>query len=164
VFFRFKIDKRQNAMPKLNPKTRMPSVKEDAAITKAARSDPDSLPFSEREWKKVKPQVHVARSKSMSGMRAIHPGEVLREEFLLPMGLTANALAIALQVPAPRINDVAREKRGISADTALRLARYFGTSAEFWMGLQADYDLKTSAQDLKAVLKRIHPRKDLQTA
>ena len=82
----------------------------------------------------------------VNGMRAIHPGEVLREEFLVPMGFSANALAIALQVPAPRINDVVREKRGISADTALRLARYFGTSAEFWMGLQADYDLKTSAR------------------
>ena len=71
----------------------------------------------------------------VNGMRPIHPGEVLREEFLLPMRLSANALAIALQVPAPRINDVAREKRGVSADTALRLARSFGTSAEFWMGL-----------------------------
>lgn len=100
----------------------------------------------------------------MNGMRPIHPGEVLREEFLIPMGLTANALAIALQVPAPRINDVAREKRGISADTALRLARYFGTSAEFWVGLQADCDLKTSARSLKAALNRIHPRKDLQSA
>ncbi len=100
----------------------------------------------------------------VNGMRAIHPGEVLREEFLLPMRLTANALAVALQVPAPRINDVARERRGVSADTALRLARYFGTSAEFWMGLQADYDLKTSARSLKATLNRIHPRKDLQSA
>lgn len=100
----------------------------------------------------------------VNGMRPIHPGEVLREEFLLPMRLTANALAIALQVPAPRINDVAREKRGISADTALRLARYFGTSAEFWMGLQADYDLKISARELKTALKRIHPHEDLQTA
>ena len=103
-------------------------------------------------------------AKLVKGMRPIHPGEVLREEFLLPMGLTANALAIALQVPAPRINDVAREKRGISADTALRLARYFGTSAEFWMGLQADFDLETSARELKGALKRIHPRRDLQTA
>ena len=100
----------------------------------------------------------------LNGMRPIHPGEVLREEFLLPMGLSAKALAIALQVPAPRINDVAREKRGVSADTALRLARYFGNSAEFWMGLQADYNLKTSAREIKAALKRIHPHKDLQSA
>lgn len=78
----------------------------------------------------------------INGMRAIHPGEILREEFLIPLGLSANALAIALRVPAPRINDVARERRAISADTALRLARYFATSAEFWLGLQADYDMK----------------------
>ena len=101
---------------------------------------------------------------STNGMRPIHPGEVLREEFLLPMGLSAHALSMAMHVPAPRINDIVRERRGVTADTALRLARYFGTSAEFWMGLQADYDLKTSARNLKAVLKRIHPRKDLQTA
>ena len=93
----------------------------------------------------------------VNGMRPIHPGEVLREEFLLPMGLSANALAIAVQVPAPRINDVAREKRGVSADTALRLARYLGTSVEFWMGLQADYDLKIGAREIKATLKKIHP-------
>jgi len=76
--------------------------------------------------------------------RAIHPGEILREEFLVPLGLSANALAMALRVPAPRVNDIVRERRAISADTALRLARYFGTSAEFWLGLQADFDLKTT--------------------
>jgi antitoxin HigA-1 len=79
-----------------------------------------------------------------NGMRPIHPGEILREEFMIPLGLSANALAIALRVPAPRINDIARERRTISADTALRLARYFGTSAEFWLGLQADYDMKVA--------------------
>lgn len=78
----------------------------------------------------------------VNGMRPIHPGEILREEFMVPMGLSANALAIALRVPAPRINDIARERRAISADTALRLSRYFGTSAEFWLGLQSDYDMK----------------------
>lgn len=99
----------------------------------------------------------------VNGMHAIHPGEILREEFLLRMGLTANALAIALQVHAPRINDVTREKRGISPDTALRLERYFGTSAEFWLGLQADYDLKTSARARKDILNWIRPREDLQS-
>ena len=79
---------------------------------------------------------------SKNGMPPIHPGEILREEFMVPLGLSANALAIALRVPAPRINDIARERRGITADTALRLSRYFGNSAEFWLGLQADYDLK----------------------
>ena len=97
-------------------------------------------------------------SEIRNGMRAIHPGEILREEFLVPLSLSANALAIALGVPAPRINDVVRERRGISADTALRLARYFGTSAEFWMGLQADYDLRTAeglAGDMLARIRRM---------
>jgi addiction module HigA family antidote len=94
----------------------------------------------------------------VNGMRAIHPGEILREEFLIPMEVSANALAIALQVPAPRINDIARERRGITADTALRLSRYFGTSAEFWLGLQDDYDLKTRQKELAGNLDRIIPR------
>lgn len=80
----------------------------------------------------------------VNGMRPIHPGEVLREEFLEPLGLSANALALALRVPAPRVNDIVRERRAVSADTALRLARYFGNSAEFWMGLQADFDLRVA--------------------
>ena len=81
----------------------------------------------------------------MNRMRAIHPGEILREEFLVPLKKSANALAIALRIPAPRINDIVRERRGISADTALRLARYFGTTPQFWLNLQADYDLKRVA-------------------
>lgn len=95
----------------------------------------------------------------VTGMRPIHPGEVLPKEFLLPMGLSANSLAIAVQVqvPAPRINDVAREKRGVSADTALRLARYLGTSAEFWMGLQADCGVKIDAPEIEATLQKIRP-------
>lgn len=72
----------------------------------------------------------------------IHPGEILREEFMLPRGLSQNALARALRVPPRRINEIVLEKRGITADTALRLARYFGTSAEMWAGLQADFDLR----------------------
>jgi len=78
----------------------------------------------------------------INGMRPIHPGEILREEFMIPLGLSAHALAMALRVPAPRINDIVRERRTVTADTALRLARYFGTSAEFWLGLQSDYDMK----------------------
>jgi addiction module HigA family antidote len=72
----------------------------------------------------------------------IHPGEILREEFMIPRSLSQNALARALNVPPRRINEIVLEKRGITADTALRLARYFGTSAEMWAGLQADYDLR----------------------
>jgi addiction module HigA family antidote len=73
-------------------------------------------------------------------MRPIHPGEILREEFLLPMGITPHALSVAIGVPAPRIHDITRERRAITADTALRLAAFFGVAVEFWMGLQADYD------------------------
>ena len=80
--------------------------------------------------------------KIKNGMRPVHPGEVLREDFLRPAGLTANALAKRLRVPAPRINDIVRERRGVSADTAMRLARYFGGDARSWLNLQAIYDLR----------------------
>jgi addiction module HigA family antidote len=74
----------------------------------------------------------------------IHPGEILRSEFLEPLGMSVNALALALRVPAPRINDVVRGKRAVSADTALRLERYFGASAQFWLNLQIAYDLRVA--------------------
>lgn len=91
-------------------------------------------------------------------MRAIHPGEILREEYLAPLNMTANALAIRLRVPAPRINDIVREKRGISPDTALRLARFFNTTPEFWINLQTAYDLKTArAKHGSEIDKDIHP-------
>ncbi len=95
----------------------------------------------------------------MNGMRAIHPGEVLREEFMEPHGLSANALAIALRVPASRINDISLERRAISPDTALRLARYFNTTPEFWTNMQATYDLKVASSALgKKIEKEIEPR------
>lgn len=79
-------------------------------------------------------------------MRPVHPGEVLREEYLVPLGMSANALAIALRVPAPRINDVVREQRAISPDTALRLACYFRGDPKSWMNLQISYDLARAEQ------------------
>jgi addiction module HigA family antidote len=88
-------------------------------------------------------------------MRPIHPGEILREEFLLPLGMSAHALAMSLQVPAPRINDITLERRAVTADTALRLAQFFGTSVEFWMGLQSDYDTARARVKLANVLPRI---------
>ena len=78
----------------------------------------------------------------MKKLKPIHPGEILREEFIKPMGLSQNALAHALGVPPRRINEIVLEKRSVTADTALRLGRYFGMSAEFWTGLQADYELR----------------------
>jgi addiction module HigA family antidote len=79
-----------------------------------------------------------------NGMRPVHPGEILREEYLIPLGTNANALAKALNVPAPRINDIVRERRGVSADTAMRLARYLGGDARSWLNLQAAYDLRVA--------------------
>ena len=91
----------------------------------------------------------------VNGMRPIHPGEVLREEFLLPFGLTAHAVAMALQVPALRINDIVRERRAVTGDTAMRLAKFFGTSAEFWLGLQTDFDMAQAREPLREVLRKI---------
>jgi len=79
-------------------------------------------------------------------MRPIHPGEILRDEFLVPLGMSANALAIALRVPAPRVNDIVLERRAITPDTALRLAQYFGGDAESWMNLQIAYELRRTEQ------------------
>ena len=77
-----------------------------------------------------------------NGMRPVHPGEILREDFLIPLEMSANALSKALHVPAPRINDIVRERRGITADTAMRLARYFGGEARSWLNLQTSYELR----------------------
>ncbi len=83
-----------------------------------------------------------------NSMRAIHPGEVLREDFMLPLNLSSNALAKALGVPSNRISQIVKEQRGISGDTAIRLAEYFDTTAKFWMKLQAEYDLKIASTSL----------------
>jgi len=89
----------------------------------------------------------------------IHPGEILREEFLVPLGMSAHQLALALRVPATRINDIVNEKRGITADTALRLSRYFGTTPKFWLNLQASYELEVAEDQLgKAVVREVLPR------
>ncbi|HAJ79893.1 MAG TPA: addiction module antidote protein, HigA family [Fibrobacteres bacterium] len=91
-------------------------------------------------------------------MKPLHPGEVLNEEFLTPLGLSQNRLAIALHIPARRINEIVLGKRGITADTALRLARYFKMSPQFWLGLQMDYELDM-AEDVieKRIEQEIQP-------
>ena len=91
----------------------------------------------------------------MKKLPNIHPGEVLLEEFLLPMGISQNALARAVGVPPRRINEIVLGKRAITADTALRLAKTFGTSESFWMGLQADYDLEAARAGMTATLDQI---------
>jgi len=95
----------------------------------------------------------------------IHPGEILREEFMKPRDLSQNALARALNVPPRRINEIVLEKRGITADTALRLARFFGTSAEMWAGLQAEYDLRLARhQKEKQIARDVEPLAALELA
>ncbi len=87
-------------------------------------------------------------------LNPVHPGEVLMEEFLTPMNLSQNRLALALGVPARRINEIVLEKRGVSADTALRLAAYFGNSANFWLGLQMDYDLDCARIEIGSAIEK----------
>src|SRR3989344_3616136 len=93
-----------------------------------------------------------------NGMRPVHPGEILREDYLVPLSMSANALSKALNVPAPRINDIVRERRGVSADTAMRLARYFGGDARSWLNLQAAYDLRVAEiENAKGIEQEVMP-------
>ena len=86
-------------------------------------------------------------------MKPLHPGEILNEEFLIPFGLSQNRLALDIRVPARRINEIVHGKRRITADTALRIARYFNMSAQFWLGLQMDYDLDVAMDRLSERLE-----------
>lgn len=88
----------------------------------------------------------------------VHPGEILREEFLAELGMSAGALAKAIGVPRTRVERIVAEQIGISTDTAFRLARYFGTSPEVWLNLQQSYELSVAAREMKPALKRITPR------
>lgn len=90
-------------------------------------------------------------------MPPVHPGEVLAEEYLEPLGVTQHRLAVAIGVPPRRINEIVHGKRGISADTALRLARFFGTSERFWLNLQSRYDLEREKDALADTLNQIRP-------
>jgi addiction module HigA family antidote len=91
-------------------------------------------------------------------LEPIHPGEILEEEFMRPLGLSGNALARRIDVPVTRISEIVRGKRGITADTALRLGRLFGTSSELWLGLQAEYDLRVARRDFaSAIENRVAP-------
>jgi addiction module HigA family antidote len=91
-------------------------------------------------------------------MRPVHPGEILREDYLVPLGMSASALAKALSVPATRINDIVRERRAVNADTAMRLARYFGGDARSWLNLQTTYDLRVAEiHNAKRIKREIAP-------
>ncbi len=93
----------------------------------------------------------------MTKLAPVHPGEVLMEDFIVPLGITQHRLAVAIAVPPRRINEIVHGQRRITADTALRLARYFGNSAQFWINLQSHHDLEIEADLLGDVLNRIRP-------
>jgi addiction module HigA family antidote len=94
-----------------------------------------------------------------NGMRPVHPGEVLREEYLRPLGISGNALATAIGVPANRVNGIVAGRRAISADTALRIARYLRTTPQFWLNLQQAHDLRRAEKSGRAALSGIRPLK-----
>lgn len=99
-------------------------------------------------------------ARATNNMRPVHPGEVLREDYLAPLGMSVNALAIALGVPATRIHEIVKERRAVTADTAARLARFFGGDAASWLVLQANYDLKT-LPTMKDIQRHVRVRGEL---
>jgi len=99
-------------------------------------------------------------TRPVNRMRPVHPGEVLREDFLAPLGMSVNALAVALAVPATRLHEIVKERRSITADTAERLARYFGGDAASWLAMQASYDLKTLPGRAE-IARRVQPHEIL---
>jgi addiction module HigA family antidote len=100
----------------------------------------------------------MAEENKVKKLPPLHPGEVLREEFIKPLGLSPYAVAKACRVPRTRIERIVREEIGVTADTALRLAKFFGTSAEFWLGLQADFDMETTRARIAPELAGIEQR------
>lgn len=93
------------------------------------------------------------------GMRPVHPGEILREDFLIPLDMSVNALAVALRIPATRLHEIVKERRAVSPDTALRLARYFGGDAQSWLNMQRTFDLKMAERALgETIAREVTPR------
>lgn len=110
--------------------------------------------------KEIEKALHPGRVEPGGTVAPVHPGEVLREQFMQPLALSANALAKALHVPTNRITGIINEQRGVTADTALRLARYFGGSAEFWLKLQKDYELRLALRDsMPRIAREVSPRR-----
>jgi antitoxin HigA-1 len=107
----------------------------------------------------LKLRTTIEREKLMSKLKPIHPGEVLREEFMIPLNLNPHKLAMALRVPPPNMYDIIHEEAGISSEMALRLGRYFGTTPEFWNNLQAHYSLAVARQKAESSIKHdVRPR------
>ena len=101
----------------------------------------------------------MKKNRQVAATWNLHPGEILKEDFLKPLEMSSYSLAKHLRVPVPRIHDIVLEKRGITADTAVRLARFFGTSPEFWMNAQSFYEVRRAQNELAKELRRIEPRK-----
>ena len=102
--------------------------------------------------------ITTKREATPKPLPPIHPGETIKEDVLKPLGMSVNRLAKALAIDATRLNEIVRGRRGVSADTALRLARYLGTTAEFWIGLQLDYDLRVARQSkLRRIEREVSP-------
>jgi len=117
------------------------------------------MPTMSKSSTTTEPEQTAPELEEGARMPPLHPGEMLREEFMKPLGLSANALAMELRVPVTRITEILRERRGITADTALRLGRYFNMTPEFWMGLQMDFDLESESDATGAAIEReIRPR------
>lgn len=100
----------------------------------------------------------IAKKRAANLLRPVHPGEILAEDFLTPLGMSARALAAAIEVTPARVSDIIAGRRGITADTALRLGRYFGTTAQLWLNLQTNFDLEVARRELGDVLAHIRPR------
>ncbi len=100
----------------------------------------------------------ATKTKSVWGWN-IHPGEILREEYMKPLGLSVYALANELKLTRPRLNDIVLERRAITADTAIRLARYFGTTTQFWMNMQSSYELREEENANRKIVESIAPRR-----
>lgn len=128
-----------------------------SASTSSGGSAPDGAPPDLRTSKSSTNTERTGRDMSADSMAPIHPGEILAEEYLAPLGVTQYKLAVPIGVPPRRINEVVHGTRRISANTALRLARYFGTSERFWMNLQGRYDLEIERDRLAGALDEIKP-------
>ncbi|CRD45817.1 Plasmid maintenance system antidote protein, XRE family [Stenotrophomonas indicatrix] len=100
----------------------------------------------------------IANKNVANALPPVHPGEILGEDFLSPLGMSARALAAAIEVTPARVSDIIAGRRGITADTALRLGRYFGTTAQLWLNLQTNFDLETARRELADSIEHIRPR------
>ena len=119
----------------------------------------ESVSSGMKERHRVLRYVIITEVMDMAQLANVHPGEVLKEEFLVPMGISQYRLAKEIGVTESRISAICQGKRAVGADTAARLARFFGTTAAFWLGLQADYDTEEVERNLSAELEKIHPWK-----